>query len=151
MFFHTYIYSHSWYQGLLNMITRAFTTYQYWVARFLNPQHYGQAPHCYATMQQVCAPADQPSERATSGLAYLDRLAAQLEGLSDVELSALIARLDAKNGLSWAAAIRTMSDVDLDAFMTTLETAIRQPGWARRLVTALRAHAPEALPEREQR
>ncbi len=159
-----YLYQHyscaiPWPRSIPTTVKRAFTSYQYWVARCLDPQHYGQAPDCYATMQQPSrhaqqqagASADQSLERAPSELYYLDKLAARLEGLSDRELSALIARLNAKNGPSWAAASRTMSDVDLDAFMTTLEAAIRRPGWARRLMIALRAHTPEALPEREQR
>ena len=143
------LYSHTyprlWCKVLLVRIRHAFTTYQYWVAQALNPQQYGQARHCYASAGPVQAStsADPSIKDATSEYRYLDMLTARLMALSNGELTALLARLDAKDGPTWAGTIRRMSDGDLDVFITTLGMPTRRPGWARRLMTTLRAHGPD--------
>ncbi len=48
-----------WYQTFLQALQRAIATYQYWNAFYLHPRHYGQAPHCYATLQQAVSVADR--------------------------------------------------------------------------------------------
>ncbi len=72
-------------------------------------------------MQHTFRHADHSQRRRVAlDQGNLDMLAAALSTLSDTELETLIARLDAASEPTWAAAIRRMSNEDLDLVVAEL-------------------------------
>ena len=111
----------AWHHTLLTTVQRAVETYQYWNAWSLNPQTYGQAPHCYASAQHAALHAAQVHRRlGAADLLWLDVLTDKLCALSDVELDAVIARVDAYATPEWTATLQTMSDDEVDQLLASL-------------------------------